>query len=88
MPAQAGIQAGIALVALGPRFRGNERMGYPFPMIGDKKHGEREAERRARRAAAALRENLKRRKAQERARRQGASTPHESARIVPDKPKV
>ena len=36
----------------------------------DKKHGEREAERRAKRPRAALRENLKRRKAQARAREQ------------------
>jgi hypothetical protein len=35
-----------------------------------------------------LRENLKRRKAQEKARRQGEGQPHESARIAPDKPKV
>ena len=51
-------------------------------------HGEREAERRARRAAAALRENLKRRKAQARARRSGERQTHDSAGIAPDKPKV
>ena len=52
------------------------------------KRGERQAAMRAKRAAAALRENLKRRKAQEKARRQGEGQPHESARIAPDKPKV
>ena len=48
----------------------------------------REARQRARRAAAALRENLKRRKAQARARQDGAGASHESAGIAPDKPKV
>jgi hypothetical protein len=50
--------------------------------------GEREAARRAERSRAALRENLKRRKAQARARRQGDEQPHDSAGIAPDKPKV
>ena len=62
---------------------------------GKGKRGERQAALRAKRAAAALRENLKRRKAQDRARRQGEGqsqqtsqeTPHETARIAPDKPK-
>jgi len=65
-------------------------MGYPFAMTnGDgKKRGEREAARRAERSRQALRENLKRRKAQAKARRQdSAASPHETARIAPDKPK-
>ena len=65
---------------------------------GKGKRGERQAALRAKRAGAALRENLKRRKAQDKARRQGEGqsqeasqessqeTPHETARIVPDKP--
>jgi hypothetical protein len=46
-------------------------------------------ERREQRLEAALRENLKRRKAQARNRaeiRQGAAEPHDSAGIAPDKP--
>ena len=45
-------------------------------------------QRRKNRLGAALRENLKRRKAQIRARRQGEAKPHDSAGIAPDKPKV
>ena len=66
------------------------------------KRGERQAALRAKRSAAALRENLKRRKAQEKAwqekarqekaRRQGegrpSEPPHESAQIAPEKPKL
>ncbi len=47
-----------------------------------------QVERRKNRLGAALRENLKRRKAQIRARRQGEAKPHDSAGIAPDKPKV
>ena len=54
----------------------------------DKKHGEREAERRAKRAAAALRENLKRRKAQARAREQHPGPISGSGNVAPEKPKV
>jgi hypothetical protein len=45
------------------------------------------AEERARRLEAALRENLKRRKAQARSRSEARQTaePHDSAGIVPDK---
>jgi hypothetical protein len=57
-------------------------------MSGSGKRGERQAAVRAKRTAAALRENLKRRKAQARARRQGDGQPHESARIAPHTPKV
>jgi len=61
---------------------------------GKGKRGERQAALRAKRAGVALRENLKRRKAQDKARRQGEGqsqqtsqeTPHETARIAPDKP--
>lgn len=65
-------------------------MGWSSVMTGEdaKTRGEREARQRARRAAAALRENLKRRKAQARARQDGAGASHESAGIAPDKPKV
>jgi hypothetical protein len=57
-------------------------------MSGSGKRGERQAAVRAKRTAAALRENLKRRKAQARARRRGDGQPHESARIAPHTPKV
>jgi hypothetical protein len=43
---------------------------------------------RVARSAAALRENLKRRKAQTKARAEGAGQPHVSAGIGPQKPKV
>jgi hypothetical protein len=78
------------LVALGPRFREDERMGYPFAMTnGDgKKRGERGAARRAERSRQALRENLKRRKAQARARQQESGPSGNSAGIAPEKPKV
>jgi hypothetical protein len=44
--------------------------------------------RRTRRLGAALRENLRRRKAQARARHGAPATAHETAGIAPDKPKV
>jgi hypothetical protein len=46
------------------------------------------SQRRTRRLGAALRENLKRRKAQVRARQAGTGAAHETAGIAPDKPKV
>jgi hypothetical protein len=53
--------------------------------------GDRAAKERAARSAVALRENLKRRKEQARARKaqpaEGAAKSHESAGFVPDKPK-
>lgn len=56
-----------------------------------KSRGDPEAERRQERLRAALRENLKRRKAQARGRRQPgaaeAGPPHDSAGFVPHKPK-
>jgi len=47
-----------------------------------------EEQARKQRLARQLRENLKRRKAQARARRRGDGQPHESARIAPHTPKV
>jgi hypothetical protein len=44
--------------------------------------------RRTKRLGAALRENLKRRKAQARARQGGPAPAHDSAGIAADKPKV
>ena len=57
-----------------------------------KSRGERGAEMRAARSRAALRENLKRRKAQARERRgeaepEAAAPSHDSAGFVPHKPK-
>ena len=54
----------------------------------DKKHGEREAARRAERQRAALRENLKRRKAQARARERHGGPVSGSGNVAPEKPKV
>ena len=53
-----------------------------------KKRGEREAARRAERSRAALRENLKRRKAQLRARLPAPGGSGVSGEIAPEKPKV
>ena len=55
------------------------------PMSQGKKDA---SQRRTRRLGAALRENLKRRKAQARARREDSGAAHETAGIAPDKPKV
>jgi hypothetical protein len=52
------------------------------------KTGRSKAAARAARSGAALRENLKRRKAQARARQEGAGQPHVSAGIGAQKPKV
>jgi hypothetical protein len=49
--------------------------------------GSPKAAARVARSGAALRENLKRRKAQARARQEGAGQPHVSAGIRPQKPK-
>jgi hypothetical protein len=46
-----------------------------------------EREARLQRTAAALRENLKRRKAQGRGRAEQEAEPHDSAGIIPDKDK-